>query len=155
MFIIDTLCWQTHIIIIHPLALKFMHEKHMIFKNIDFLNSYLVLKGNELDLHILIYFILIYSSSSNLKYYLNAINFLQLSVSAICSQFHWKTSKSNELQLKRLVYSCIMHDCKIFRVYEKNENWPTSNCLYKRGIEQYLNKFVLYWSVLFIRFKTH
>ena len=91
-----------------------------------------------INLHILIYHTLIYSLSSNLKYYLNAINFLQLSVSAICSQFHWKKSKSNELQLKRLVYSCIMHDCKIFRVYEKNENWPTSNCLYKKNIEQHL-----------------
>ena len=105
------------------------------------------------NLHILIYFILIYSSSSNLKYYLNAINFLQLSVSAICSQFHWKTSKNNELQLKLLVYSCIMHDCKIFRVYEKMKTGLPLIVCTKRTLSNSCAHF-LYWSVLFIQFKT-
>ena len=103
-------------------------------------------------MHILIYCIFIYSSSSNRKNYLKAINFLQLSVSAICFQFHWKTSKSNELQLKLLVNSCIMHECKIFRAYAKMKTGLPLIICTKTTLSTTCTLF-LYWSVLFIQFK--
>ena len=126
------------------------NKKFVYYLNIKMIFHRLI---PDINLHILIYHTLIYSLSSNLKYYLNAINFLQLSVSAICSQFHWKTSKSNELQLKRLVYSCIMHDCKIFRVYEKMKTGLPLIVCTKRTLSNSCAHF-LYWSVLFIQLKT-